>query len=76
MNGGGGLREGGRGGGEGEMVQTLLGGASGVGPGGGLGGVVNPELGGETEETVIEKTLLSIQEKVCVCECVWAFGCR
>ena len=57
---------GGGGGGEGEVVQTLLGGAAGVGPTGGLGGVVSPELAGGTEETLIEKTLLSIQEKVCV----------
>ena len=56
---------GGGGGGEGEVVQTLLGGAAGVGPTGGLGGVVSPELAGGTEETLIEKTLLSIQEKVC-----------
>ena len=55
------------GGGEGEVVHTLLGGATagGAGSGAGLGGVVNPELARETEEALIEKTLLSIQEKVC-----------
>ena len=52
------------GGGEGNVVHTLLGGAAGVGTG--LGGVVNPELAGGTEEALIEKTLLSIQEKVCL----------
>ena len=35
-----------------------------MGPGTGLGGVVNPELG--TDDGIIEKTLLSIQEKVSV----------
>jgi hypothetical protein len=49
------------GGGERDVVHTLLGGAAGVRTG--LGGVVNPELAGGTEEALIEKTLLSIQEK-------------
>ena len=49
------------GGGEGD-VHALLGGPQGVGPGTGIGGVVNPELG--TDDGIIEKTLLSIQEKV------------
>ena len=52
------------GGGERDVVHTLLGGAAGVRTG--LGGVVNPELAGGTEEALIEKTLLSIQEKVCL----------
>ena len=61
-----GSREGvGGGGGEGEVVHALLGGTVGVASGAGLGGVVNPELAGGTEEALIEKTLLSIQEKVC-----------
>ena len=47
--------------GEGD-VNTLLGSTQAVGAGGTLGGVVTPELG--TEEGIIEKTLLSIQEKV------------
>lgn len=55
---------GGGGGGQGD-VHPLLGGPQGVGSGSGLGGVVNPELG--TEDAIIEKTLLSIQEKVRHC---------
>ena len=60
MNGDG-SRQGTRGGEGG--IHTLLGGTQGGVSSGGLGGVVNPELGG-TEEAIIEKTLLSIQEKV------------
>ena len=49
--------------GEGEGgVNTLLGDTQGAV----MGGVVNPELG--AEDIIIEKTLLSIQEKVCLAQ--------
>ena len=49
--------------GEGERdVNTLLGDTQGAV----MGGVVNPELG--AEDVIIEKTLLSIQEKVCLAQ--------
>ena len=62
MNGDG-SRQGTRGGEGG--IHSLLGGTQG---GVSSGGVVNPELGG-TEEAIIEKTLLSIQEKVNMNSC-------
>ena len=56
--------------GEGEGgVNTLLGDTQGAV----MGGVVNPELG--AEDIIIEKTLLSIQEKVCLAQGCLAQGC-
>ena len=58
-----GVVRGGGGGGGGGGIHTLLGGTQGGVSGSSLGGVVSPELSG-TEDGLIEKTLLSIQEKV------------